>query len=96
MEYKMFGPGGFPDESFRRGLKILFTLSNDDWDAIEKWFLTTPSFDSAAFSSSSLTPERAAESLDVLKFILEAWHIHNLEPSAIERDLMVLGRTPRR
>lgn len=100
MEYKMFGPGGSPDESFRRGLIVLLGLDNDDWEAIEKWFLTTASFDSEAalssdaFSNSSMTPERATESIEVVKFMLEAWHIHDLELPAIERDFMVLGRTP--
>lgn len=98
MEYKMFGPGGFPDDSFRRGLRTLFSLDDTGWEVIENWFLTTKSFDpddalsSQAVVASSLTPDQLTESIEVLQFILEAWHMYGLDLQAIQRDLMLLGR----
>jgi hypothetical protein len=99
MEYKMFGLGGFPGDRFRKGLRTLFALNNKDWDVIERWFLTTESYDpddalsSPAFVASSLTPDQANESIRVLQFILETWHMRRLELQAIQRDLMLLGRS---
>jgi hypothetical protein len=95
----MFGPGGFPDDAFRRGLRTLFSLDDKGWKVIENWFLTTDSFNpdealsSPAFVASSLTPDQTTESVEVLQFMLEAWHMYGLEPQAIQRDLMLLGRS---
>jgi len=99
MEYKMFGPGGFPDDGFRRGLRTLFSLDDKGWEVVENWFLTTESFDPdealsvPALVASSLTPDQLTESVEVLQFILEAWYMYDLEPQAIQRDLMLLGRS---
>lgn len=65
---------------------------------IEKWFLTTDSLEadeaisSAAFVGSSMTPEDAGESIEVLKFVLEAWFLRKLDLGTIQRDLMLVGR----
>jgi hypothetical protein len=100
MEYTMFGPGGFPDAGFRKGLNALLELNEADWEVIERWFLTTKSFDpddalsTPALAASSITPDQATESIQVLQFILEAWHMRSLDLTAIQRDLMLLGRPP--
>src|ERR1700733_2306527 len=100
MEYKLFGLGGFPGDRFRKGLKALFALTQRDWEVVENWFLTTESSDpqdavsSPAFIASALTPDQATGSIEVLQFILEAWHRRGLDLQAIQRDLMLLGLTP--
>ena len=36
MDFKLFGPGGSPNNHFQKGLKILFDLDDEAW----KWVMT--------------------------------------------------------
>lgn len=96
MEFKLFGPGGYPSNRFQKGLKVLFSLGSKQWDVIAKWFLETDSFDphgavsSPLIVASLLTPDQFIESVEVLQFIFEAWSIYGLDVPQIQRDLMLL------
>jgi hypothetical protein len=97
MQLKMFGAGGVPGERFAKGLRTLFDIEEDGWDNLAKLFLTTESFDdledssSPAVSGISLLPEQFFDCVYTLRFILEAWQMHNLQLLDIERDLFRLG-----
>lgn len=97
MQLRMFGPGGVPDEEFTKGLKTLFDVEEETWDGLAEWFLTTESFDesdgasASAVSGSSLLPEQFSDCAYALRFILEAWQIHNLQLLDIQSDLFALG-----
>jgi len=100
MEFKMFGPGGYPDAHFHKGLKALFVLDETAWELLAKWFETTGEFDSEEGScspliaGSSLVPEQFVESADVLKYVLEAWQMYGLTIPEIQRDVLVLNYPP--
>jgi hypothetical protein len=87
MEYRMFGPAGFPDDSFRKGLQTLLAANKQDWEGISNWFLTTDTFEpdeavsSPSLLASSLAPDQIIESVEVLEVELEH----------VQRDLILLG-----
>ena len=74
----------------------MFALHDREWDVIAKWLVKTDSFDpddevsSPLIAASSLAPVQFIESVEVLRFILEAWSIHGLDVPQIQRDLMLL------
>jgi hypothetical protein len=97
MEYEMFGPGGFPDDNFRKGVRTLLAAGDNDWEGIEKWFLTTRTFEpddavsSPSLNTSALPPDQIIESVETVQYILEAWHLRGLEFEQVQRDLIILG-----
>jgi hypothetical protein len=97
MELKLFGPGGSPSKHFQRDLKVLLDLDDEAWDLLVNWFLTTGDFDdehgasSPAITASALLPEQFSQSADVLKYILESWHMYGLQLQEIQRDLLLLN-----
>jgi hypothetical protein len=97
MEYEMFGPGGFPDDHFRKGVRTLLAAGDNDWEGIEKWFLTTRTFEpddavsSPSLNTSGLPPDQIIESVETVQYILEAWHLRGLEFEQVQRDLIILG-----
>jgi hypothetical protein len=97
MELKLFGPGGSPDNHFEKGLRALFTLDEAAWEMITKWFSTTDNFEADAESSypaiaaGPLNPDQFIDSVDALKYILESWHMYDLQLPEIQRDLMLLN-----
>lgn len=97
MQLKIFGPSGTPDEEVLKGLNTLFDVDTEEWSTLANWFLSTESFDDpddippSAFADSSLLPEQFSSCLYALRFILEAWTIHDLQLLDIQRDLFALG-----
>jgi hypothetical protein len=97
MQLKMFGPSGGPDEEFTKGLRTLFDIAEEAWEDLAEWFLTTESFDESddrsapTIDGSSLLPDQFSDCVGALRFILEAWQIHNLQLLDIQRDLFALG-----
>ncbi len=97
MELKIFGRSGVPDEEFKKGLNTLLSVDASAWNEIAEWFLATDSFDeyddtsSRTIAVSSLLPEEFHESVNALRFLLEAWQIHSLQVLDIQRDLFALG-----
>jgi len=97
MQLKIFGPSGVPDDEFTKGLRTLFSVEEEAWDDLADWFLATESFDESddssapAIEGSSLLPEQFFDCVYTLRFILEAWRIHNLQLLDIQRDLFTLG-----
>jgi len=67
---------------------------------ITKWFLTTDNFDAEASSAystiagSSLIAGQFIDSVDVVKYILEAWYMYDLQLPEIQRDLLLLNCPP--
>jgi len=96
MELKVFGANGPPDE-FANDLKTLLALDPSAWEIIEKWFLTSDTFDtedaisSPAIAASSLLPEQFRQCVRTLQYLLESWHASGLQLSDLQRDLLVLG-----
>ena len=95
MEFKLFGPGGSPGSHFQKDLKVLLDLDDEAWQVLANWFLTTTDFDhepdSPVIAASTLLPEQFSQSADVLKYILESWHMYGLQLQEIQRDLLLLN-----
>ena len=95
MEFKLFGPGGSPGSHFQKDLKVLLDLDDEAWQVLANWFLTTTDFDSEpdspVIAASTLLPEQFSQSADVLKYILESWHMYGLQLQEIQRDLLLLN-----
>jgi hypothetical protein len=96
MDLKVLGAEGPPDE-FADDLKAFFALDPSVWQIVEKWFLTTDSFDpeevvsSPALAASPLPPEQLRKAIAVVQYLLERWHASGRQLLDLQRDLLVLG-----
>jgi hypothetical protein len=97
MEFKLFGPGGYPSSRFKAGLSGLFALDDAAWDTLANWFLTAETLDvnkglsSPTIVAGSIRPEEFEEAAEVVLYMLQAWHAQGLQINELQRDLMLLG-----
>lgn len=97
MEYRIFGPGGWPYDGFKDDLAACGGLDDKQRAAISEWFCASDSYDSwepplpESIAASTLLPEQFHRCADCVRFLLICWQRYGLDLSDIERDLLLLG-----